>query len=361
MPHVISTSGLQMVPPSQGGSINFTPDAGYSIGGTGANGSGLTVNGPAFGSKANGAKHLYVFPLLSSLNPDQNVSRTTTGLSPDSTAVIQSSIVPANTVGAARVRACSSARQIPPPIIFQAPWVVPGVNTYVFRKLYYGHGSDPSQPNSAVVKMIRIFPNAGPGNQPDLFMGDGSGTASDNTGSFSPATDIEGPSPISSGSTFCGLAQFVNTWITDEFIYTCSSVGNVDGDWNCYRNGILSYPTTQKWQMQSSGLLGPQTKGFFNEYSAGAQESNPPMDAFDYYCKIIVDDSFCRLFISTESSFNTAVLTGPSFFRELFYVTSWSNTQLQAQIDYGQYASLSGLYLWWSNSAYSATRIGKFN
>lgn len=327
----------------------FTPVSGYALL---DNGDGTyQITGTGFGTKAN-AKPLWWFPLETDFNAHATLSRNTGNLSPDSTAVIQTSVRPVNATAAARVRACTSARQIPPPMIFQSPFTFTSQHLYVFIKRRYADAGRTEGGTGVALesKGLRLW-NGAAGNPPDTYVGLGEeGGSSQTEGVDYPMVTING----SAASHYHNIGYDTDTWITFEHIFQeSSSTSTNDGIWNTWYDGKFYHDYRTRWKTVRGTKV-----GFFDEYS------NSNGDSFDYFHSIYIDDSPKRVWISDKSSFVVANHVADSGAitdrREVWIPMTWADGSIRVSPRLGSFTSYSGKSLFVGTDLLTAVRIGTF-
>lgn len=321
-------------PPSGAG--GFTANSGFGGSGSFTDGGSITISGTGFGTKAN-VKPLWYFPLESNFSAHATWSRNAGSLNPDSSATIQTSVMPTHAAGAARTRACTSSKQSPAPIIFQNGFSFSTKEIYCFVKRRYAH----TQP--ANLKNFRLWPSS-VGSIPDFYFAHG-----DINVSYCESIDT---ASFTDGGRFHGLGWTQNGWVTDEHHFKQSALNTIDGIWNLCRNGALVYPNTQRWKSRATGMSGDMVQGFFDEYS------NDSLDSFVYHHSLYIDDSPKRVFVSDEAAFSTA--TSGVRNREICIPTAWSDTSISAVLRQGSHTTLAGKYLYVATDHHTAVRIGQF-
>lgn len=343
------------------GGSGFAPDSGITVSGTFADGQTVTINKSAggFGTKPNGTLPRYYFPLETDFYTHSTLSRNPhTIYSPDPLSSIQTSIKPPNAVGAAKTVAADSGVELPPPIIWQDPLTMSGTGdnaVYIFCKRYFDHIWDWQNPNLTPpanyfvnVKLNRIWADASGGSSGDFFWGGDASTQ------FEPVdTSYYFPQPDAVNS---GIG--VNTWLTHEAFYSEPDVGLATGVRNFAQNGLMCQDTSSLYVNRNSTYSHYKTLLYFSEYSNLGSTNipgTPDPVGNDYHHCIYVDDSFYRVMVSNEAVYSTT-----SASREICIPTAWADTSVSCVIRQGEFASLSGLYLWLYTGPYSPTRLGRF-
>lgn len=336
---------------SSSSSSGFSTASGIGFSGSFSDGQSVTFTRAAggFGTKTN-AKPLYYFPLETDLNPHPTLSRTTTvgALAPHSTAVIQTGLKPVNAAGAARVRACASNRQSPPPILFMDAAQFSTDQFYCFIKRAKAH---PMDFPAYSVKMGRLWSTNGVGgNQPDLYWGSETNTY------------FEGIDPGSAPFYSNAGGSTVNTWYTDEHIYIAGTLNNTDGIVNFWRDGIIGYTTATRRKTKISGTVfggGPGSAAlaywFLDEYSYNPGPGVVDIDSLDYFHCAYFDDSPKRILTAPSS---TITASGTSQQHEIMIPTAWSDTSVTCTVRQGSWPTLVGKHVHLFTDAYTSIYLG---
>lgn len=362
---LVGAQAIRIVKPSipasggGGGGTGITFDSGFDGTGTFADGQVVTITRAAgsWGTKPNGSKALYYWPLEANLNPDATYSRNTTNPNAWSAESAFTTVVLApNAAGSARM-------DVTCPVIGGGNCVmgpqggVPftGAQTYVYTRRYFPSALDPASFN---LKFPRFWPVSGINN---FYEGhDGASGASGD-----PRYSTENcPSPPGGESVFGGHGFRQGQWMVDEYEAQQSSASNVrDAEFHHIRNATYAFPrATQRWVTQCTGLTNAQAVVYGEQHSNNVTAS----PWYVYWDLHVVDDSWCRIMISAESTWNItgAVSTGNAGterVREWQPVSSWATTSITFLIQRRTLA-LSGMYLWviGGTGCTTATRIGQF-
>lgn len=344
-----------------GGGTGITFDSGFSGSGSFTNGSSVTITRAAgsWGTKPNGSKALYYWPLETDLNPDPSYSRNTSNPNAWSAeSAFSTAVLAPNAAGSARM-------DVTCPVIGGGNCVmgpqsgVPftGLQTYVYTRRYYPSALDPTSFN---MKMPRFWPVTVTGNNFYEGLDGASGAGGD------PRYSTENCPQPDGQSVFGGHTFRQSQWMTDEYEAQQSSALDVrDAEFHHIRNATYALPRSTRWitRCNTAGLAANQAVVFGEQHSNNVTAS-PWYVYWDLY---VVDDSWCRVMISTESTWNVsgAVSTsnpGTERTREWQPIANWGTQSIDLLVQ-RRTLTLSGSYLWAIGGSGCATaeRIGQFN
>jgi hypothetical protein len=338
-----------------GSGITF--DSGFNGTGTFSDGQVVTITRAAgsWGSKPNGSKALYYWPLEANLNPDATYSRNTTNPNSWSTDTsFTTAILAPNAAGSARMDLTCAGGNCAMGPNDGVPFT--GSQTYVYVRRYFPSALDPTSFN---IKFPRFWPVTISDN--NFYEGFDGASGVDGAPRYSTENCPGGGESVSGGH---GFRQ--SQWTVDEYEAQQSSAVDVrDGEFHHIRNATYAFPrSTQRWitKCAAAGLSTAQTVVFGEQHSNNVTAS-PWYTYWDLY---VVDDSWCRLMISSESTWNItgAVSTsnpGTERVREWQPVSSWSTTSITFLVQ-RRTLTLSGMYLWviGGSGCTTAERIGQF-
>ncbi len=334
--------------PGGGSGINF--DAGLSGSGTFSDGQSVTItkSGGGFGTKSGGGKPKRWYPFESSLQCDTNFSRDTGNMTINARCSLSTTSPPVNGTHSAKVT-MSEGNMCP---FDDSPiWTFESTNKlYVYVERKHDHNDDNGSGGALNDKTIRVWPLAGSvAGLPDGYLSIGDNLAL----AFFEQTSDE---VFLNGTSWQAMAfnsGGPGPWLTCEHLFREeSAVGANDGVWTHLRNGVSAYTYSRLWDTRSGSTT--QQSVYLDEVSNGAPTGQI------YFHSLYVDDSWARVFISSESSYNTSTSTATQFIRSICLPTSWSNTSITVTLRKGQFTSLTGKYLWALTDSNTAIRIGQF-
>jgi hypothetical protein len=325
--------------------LNFIPETGFSVAGSVANGGEITITDQQarFGSKPNGVKPLYYWDFESGLNSHATLSRTNyTG---PFSGTHDTAVKPVNSSGSMKFDIGTLGNTgIANPMTFTSD------DTFVWVKKLYDFSF-----GGAGMFNLKPFRIWAAGYTHDVLVGTNAG---DNTGAAddegNPRYTVEIPGGTTRWGGFGKAPQ--NTWVQEEVLYRTSSLDVEDGIFHHFRNAINARADSIRWKFRLSGTYAAKFSMWFLDQKSNAQGIGA---ANVYYDAIYMDDSWCRVFVSDEATYNTAT-TGTPTKREIQIPTAWSAGSVSAVVRYGEYASLAGKYLWVGKADGTVLRIGRF-
>jgi hypothetical protein len=353
-----------------GGASGITFDAGFDGSGTFADGQTVTITRTAggWGTKNGGGKPLRWIPFESGLQADATYSRITSALSVQTGCTHQTGVKPTNAAGAARQTTDNldglAALYTDSPI-----WTFDTGKCYVYVERYHDHadnngtGTDPSTPGQDSTylnnKTIRVWPaGGGVDGAPDMYYSIGSNLANcwaEGAG----GSGMNGNDPATGSHFYSSALIFsafdADTFVSCEHVYMTSALNTKDGIWNHARDSRWLYDSSFRWMTRETGAEGPIASGYLDEMSNGAPAG------FIYYNSLYIDDSVCRIFCSSESSYNAAAGDGTHHHRAICIPTVWADGEITLLLRAGRHASLSGKYLYVVDNSNVATRVGQIN
>jgi hypothetical protein len=161
------------------------------------------------------------------------------------------------------------------------------------------------------------------------------------------------------GNTSGTFETYAHQYVSWEFLIDEGTLGNQDGVFQWWLNGRSILPLNLTWKFRDSNntawtrhIAFDQVYNWFGNYTANAYT--------DY---IYVDDSWCRVVLSDETTFNTT-LTGqvqPQHVREIQIPTAWTDTSISFQFRSGCYrGNLSGKCIYVISQDGTAVKVGTF-
>lgn len=337
------------------GASGFTPDAGITASGTFTDGQSVTLTKSAggFGTKPGGAKAKYWLPLESDFSTDTTYCRTAVTFTPYSTNSISTTNKPANAAGASW-QTVSVAESGTGTFVTNDPPFTFATQSPSQLYLYYESYEVANFANAGTDKILRVYPTAGSGaGQPDGYL-----TADSRNGG------IDGTHAVffeQSGDEdflndgWCNMLTNSGNWIACEFLYKDSTPSTQDGVASFIRNAVYGYSPSRLWTTRTvSTAIGSL---YFNEY----EHLDSNFAGINGYHAMLVDDSWCRVFVSTESTYAQGTNTAVQNYRAICLPTAWSDTSITLTLRKGQSSSLSGQYLWSVTNSGTAIRLGQFS
>jgi len=302
------------------------------VDGTLANGGTITITGNGFGTKAN-ARPLYYWDFSTSAS-NSPLSRSV--YSEDFAGALSNAVVAPGSRMAMRRDMAGASGAFGPGSQSGVPF---SSNTlYVWAKKYYGFQlAADSAANGMNLKFFRLWYNW----THDCYTGY-QGAMGDNSGRTMPEQTQE-------SARWWNMPHEGNRWLIDEWEYRTSDVDQPNGIFNYIRDGIAAYPrTTSTFRLRTSAFSQPYDHFFFDQISNN--ELSP--GKYLYFDSIYVDDTWQRVVISTEATWQNAEFgSGSRRAREIQIPTLWNNTQIQVNVRKGGIANLESAYLYVLNSA----------
>ena len=347
---------------SGGASAGFTPASGFALSGTVSDGQTLTLTKAAggFGTKPNGAKPLCWWPLEDSVLPDAALSRLTTNDYTPS-GELSSAIVSPGSAGSFRYLFSNASeanaftglnRSASPP----DRW-------YVWKRSYYDF--DYLWGTSFNLKQNRFYNSGLFSTRPNTYLQgyqfsdgypayDGGGYPRMNVELPSGVDPVDGVTYIYAGFPFVGKA-----WHVWELEFDPGTEDTQDAIIHYLRNGVQWYDPAHRWKCRYSSGGGQYCYWFPDQNSNGIGSLVNP---YLYYDAIYVDDSFCRVMVSDEPSWQSAVYPdGTARNREIQIPTAWADGSISFVLRQGAHANLSGKYLYVVTSDGAAIKAGSFS
>jgi hypothetical protein len=358
----------------------FVPAPGLSLVGSISNGSTLTISKPGggFGAKPHDPKPLLWMPFDTSAAPS-SLGRVTSG-------IVSGQFTYSGTGGAdgagCYVGDASDG-------VGTNAWTVElnsdawsgstydwnsyGLHLYVYRKAKktFGHydGNDYPNKNIKILRTWGLSPSGGL-QYPCYLLGASNGRIGLDGLPNSPYMDYGIPYAVRSSAD--GIA---NAWYVEEF----QVKGNTDGAtpdadlrWEVNGGGpLIQFPCTTwgTWHLSLKNATGDDNDGRVRRLYAvhyvvegGGPTWVPTPAGNRYYADdLYVDDSWCRVMISDESSWPTNPGTGAgTSTREIQIPTAWADGSISFVLRQGQHASLSGKSLYVILQDGTALKAGLF-
>jgi hypothetical protein len=353
----------------------FVPAPGFSLAGSMSNGSTLTItkSGGGFGTKPYDAKPLLWMPFDTSATPS-SLGRVTSGLISGHFAYSASG---GSDGGGCYVGDASDGVGMNTWVVRLASdawtgstydWNSYGQRTYVYRKAKktFGH-YDSNDDSTKNIKILRIWNTNN--TYPDIYFAISNGRFGAE-GLHSPYEDYTMSYAVRSSAD--GIA---NAWYVEEFQIKNNSDGvTADADFRWYVNGsgpLCQFPNTSWLEntLSFKNASGDANDGRIRWMYAVhyVVEGEPPgwvptPAGNRYYADdVYVDDSWCRVMVSDETSWPTSAGTGAgTSTREIQIPTAWSDTSVSFVLRQGQHASLSGKTLYVVVADGTALKVGSF-
>jgi hypothetical protein len=331
----------------------FTADSGYSVSGTVGDMQSLTItkSGGGFGTKLGGGKPWLYLPHAANLNPDTTYSRGTSGNVLHTGCSWSNTTPPPNAAGSLR---CLMNNEGNVPGWTFTGTSSPQIYTFTHRRFGYNVQRDGTLTNHKFWRMWTTEP--GQAQPPGFQFRSSYNYGSGNIG-FGGYCDTDG---FDNGrQTYWDelgpLATLTTNWHTFEGEGQMSSAINVADakiihwtDGALYNNAAANYLTwNSSYTARRCGHI------YFSQIANNVE----PADYF-YYGPTLIEDSRCRIIVSTESTWNTSATA--SFTRDFCLPTVWADGQIQVTIRRGIHSSLTGKYLYVVRSDGTAYRIGVF-
>jgi hypothetical protein len=152
----------------------------------------------------------------------------------------------------------------------------------------------------------------------------------------------------SDAATWWLMPHESNRWVIDEWEYRASDMNQTNGAFNYIRDGIAAYArTSTAFPTRNSGHPELYTRLFFDQISNNTLTPGKHL----YFDSIYVDDTWQRVVISDEATWQTSVYgSGTKRKREIQIPTSWSDTQIQISVRKGALDNLATSYLYVLNA-----------
>ena len=323
----------------------FVAEAGYSVSGTVGDMLPLVIVGTGFGSKAGGGKPWLYMPHSTDVNPDATYSRGTSGALRHIGCAWSSVNPPANTSGSLSCLMSSQDNA--------AGWSLPtatDIYTFAHRRFGYDTLHDAIGTNH---KYWRCWTDIDGPNPPRA-----NGFGAFTSGWPTAVTPILSYDPLNSGPntkyfSATPISDAINTqWHTFEHEISPSSQSVANGTMTGWLNGSRFMHTTQLVTWDATWNVPTWKQVFFSQCSGDTEPG------YFYYGPTLIEDSRCRVIVSTESTWNTS--TSVSAVRDFCLPTAWSDNQITVTIRKGIHTTLSGKYLWVVTNSGTAIKVGSF-
>jgi hypothetical protein len=339
----------------------FNAESGFSLSGTLADGQTLTLTktGGGFGTKPNGAKPLYWLPLTSTKTFDASLSRGSVGALAGDLVAEQlpagSSVVLKRQMNGGRSGGGLDATDF---AISGAPGKV-----YTNIKKYYAFSQNAvadlntksGYEHSINHKLMQYFFSYNTpfmSIEPCSVNGDGSARYDNQFFTYNYPGEY-GPSRYGVGSD-----NDPNQWCVHETLFSRGTLDTADA--------VIRHLIDTRDMLAPSNLFTAKVTGetrtpdtlhldmYFN-YTIDA-------DLCLYVDHVYIDDSWCRVAISDETSYQTQTWTGDTgrYRREIQIPTAWADGELSFVCRQGAHASLSGKTLYVVTNAGTAIKAGVF-
>jgi hypothetical protein len=339
----------------------FVPASGFSLAGNIADGSALTVSkaGGGFGTKPNGAKPLYWWPLDADANPS-SLSRNTTNPTATINGALSTALLPSGSTGTWQkdLAADESA------LFLRVPFT--SDTLYFWTKRYYDfdfdallaqHITQDNEENYGFnLKTFRFWHEW----THDVYHGYNGAESWNSNNPPADGNPRTGAENTMDYSRWNGHGFVPRTWLVEEVEYRTSSLNTTDGVLNYIRQGRHEFDrATTRWQFRTTAYPGTYSSLYLDQKSNGSLSSLHP--AYEYLDAYYVDDSWCRVMISDESSWQvTTQPSGNSCNREIQVPTAWSDSSINFALRQGSHASLRGKYLYVILQDGTAVKAGAF-
>jgi hypothetical protein len=164
--------------------------------------------------------------------------------------------------------------------------------------------------------------------------------------------DTDRPRPLPDDFPWYG-----SSWITHELVFDPGTADTQDCRFEWWRQGRCLYPTTMRTYCLTTGCtpIIAVAVDHMNQYVGDS--------AYVYYDSLYVDDSWCRVVISDETTY-AATAYGPAatpYLREIQIPTAWADGAVSFVLRQGSHASLSNKCLYVVTSDGTATKAGSFS
>lgn len=327
------------MPASGGGTVSgFAPQSGFSLSGNLAEGSTLTIakSGGGFGAKPNGAAPLYWWPFERDLALSPLSRGTFTG---SLRGEIATTVRPRNAAGALRFD-----------MYIKEGGGVQGADVgankpkvFVWLRRYWGLDA------SEGVKPFRFWPQWPPGGSPDYYH-------SFDAGQKGSKLTVENPTD---SNWFHVEDVALSQWQVEEYYHSIGSIDVADSIINYEQNARLGPLTTQRWLLRTSANPGYLRYCNFDQCS----NSNWAPGSYIYHSGVYIDDSWCRVVISDEPSYQhvTREIGTPPYWREIQIPTAWSDGSVSFVLRQGAHSSLAGKSLYVLRNDGTPFKVGAFS
>lgn len=133
-------------------------------------------------------------------------------------------------------------------------------------------------------------------------------------------------------------------WIIEEYEYMTGDVGVENGILNYTRGGRAAYAKSTRFRTRTSSASNQYSLLFFDQISNNLVTPGK----YIYYDALYVDDTWQRVFISDEPTWQNVVYGsgGSERVREIQIPISWTDTKIEISIRQGQHGQLAGKYLY---------------
>ena len=129
------------------------------------------------------------------------------------------------------------------------------------------------------------------------------------------------------------LRQVPFAWKVEEVEYKTSSIGQKDGVFHYYQNGLLA--TDQKVRTRTSEYPNRYNKVYQSQVSNGAKDPS-----IMYYDSLYVDDTWHRVVICKSKTWETC------HEREIQIPVSWDDKQIEVKLNLGGFDPKSSLFVY---------------
>lgn len=337
----------------------FTFDPGWSGSGTFSDGQIVTVTKAVGGlSIPSDPRPLLWIPGESGFARDTTYSRSTSTLTAQTNATLDTSVKPTNAAGSLKQVYGTGGGSPANWFAEDPPWeFATGICLMSCKRRY---NFTPTSANND--KCFRVWPAAF--GTPDIYHKvASSGAASITVEGYTSADDA-----MSSGSHFFTINHPLNEFIVDEHLHKDSALDAFDGIARWYRNGARAHSESIGWRTRSStGEPGTAVKTLAYPDQYSNQDTSGDMIGHGYeehISHIYLTDSLFRFILSTESEWTQTTMNGsndPAIKREYQLPTEGSGSDIGCGLllRKGVHASTSGLYLWFYHPDGSAPqRVG---
>jgi hypothetical protein len=325
------------------GASTFIAAPGFSVSGAigGGNTLTLTKSGGGFGTKPNGAKPLYWWPFETDANPS-SLSRNPTNPPTDATnGALSQAVVPAGSLSA-------WCFDLINPVASRTFLGVPFTSDslYVWVKRYYDFDFSTLPPFN--LKPFRLW--AAGTNVPDVYYGlQGAEETTGNPRYMAEMTETY--------SRWGGHPFVPRTWRIEEWMYAAGSLDTTDGQLHHVMQGRYAFTPSLRWCFRTTAYPNKYAIQFLDQLSNATPLTTAPAYLDAYY----VDDSWCRVLISDEPSWQVATQpSGTSYSREIQIPTAWSDTSISFVLRQGSHASLVGKHLYVIGAGGTPVNVGAF-
>jgi hypothetical protein len=325
----------------------FTRETGFDISGTLTSGQSVTITDTQsrFGTKPYGEKPLYWIPNATNGQSDTSAGRA--AITPQNGSFV-TDVKPTGATGAWRFDFSTTTASA----LGNALRIPDGASCYLWLKKRYNFTFNGTAATEFNMKMCRIWAlsTTNPYVVEQVQGSEGSGG--------NPRINI-GPHQVGDFADYGGYGHRGNSWDVYEYeMQPCSALNVEDGIWAPARNGILRQPADNRFITRSTGYPAHLRDIFLDDRvnSIGSSITSPP---YVWYGPIYVDDSRCRVFVSSESTFQYSD-SGTEYTREIQLPTAWAANSVTFTMRAGALSSFSGQYLYVVKSDGTALKIGRF-